>query len=69
MRIIANANLRLAFQHNVKLVLAGVCVRGVLLTGLETIETGEQGLAPRDGRLRHFLGREFGERGQVLDDH
>ncbi len=69
LRIIAHLDLRLAFEHYVKLVLAGVRVRGVLLSGLKTIESGEQGLAPRDVRLRHFLGREFGERGQVLYDH
>jgi hypothetical protein len=62
-------NLRFAFEYNVKLVLAGVGMRGVFLAGLETVEAGEQGLAPRDGRLRHFLGREFAESGQVLYDH
>jgi len=67
--LVADLDLRLAFQHYVKLVLAGVSMRGVLLSGLKTIEAREQRLAPRDSRLRHFVGREFGKRGQVLYDH
>jgi hypothetical protein len=67
--VVAHLNLRFAVEHHVKFVLASVGVRRVLLSGLKTIETCEQGLAPRNVRLRHFLGREFGEASQVLDDH
>ena len=54
MRFVADLDFRVAFEHDVELVLAGVRVRGVLLAGFETIEPGEQGLAARDGRSSPF---------------
>ena len=66
---VADLDLGLAFEHDVELVLAGVGVRGVFLAGFKTIQAGEQSFAARDVDLRHLLGGEFGESGEVLDDH
>ena len=62
-------DLGVAFEDYVEFVLSGMRVRGVLLAGLETVESGEEGRAKRDIGLHHFLGREFGVIGEVLDDH
>lgn len=65
----ADLNLGFAFEDDVKLILSRVGVRGVLLSGFKTIESGEERVAASDIGLRHFLGRELGESGEALYDH
>ena len=67
--LVTHLNLRLAFENNVEFILAGVRMRGMLLSRLETIQSGEKGFAVNDIHLAHFLGRELGEIGEAFDDH
>ena len=54
--IVAHLDLGVAFEYDVKLVLAGVGMRRVFLSGLETIEAGEQ-VSPRAMLSSPFFGK------------
>jgi len=66
---VTHVNLGFAFEDHVQFVLPGVSVRGVLLAGLETVETGEESFAAEQIGLPHFFGRKFGEVSGAWEDH
>ena len=58
-----------ALEHEVKFVLSFVRMGRVLLPGLETVQSCEQGRALHHGPLAHFVRRKLREAGNLLYEH
>jgi hypothetical protein len=67
--LLADANHTAALQHQVESFLALVRVKGVFLTRLEGVQSGEERLPLRQRGLGHLLGIELGEVGRVFHKH
>ena len=67
--LLTDTNHTASLQHNVEFFLALVGVKGVLLTGLEGVQAGEERVSLRQGGLRHLPGSEGGEAGDAFQKH
>jgi hypothetical protein len=65
----ADLHIGAALQDEIQFVLAGVGVKRVLLARFEGVQTREEIVSFRYGALSHFLRREGGEGGDVLQEH
>jgi uncharacterized protein len=69
LRLLADLHDPATLEHDVQFVLPLMRVRGVLLTGLEGVQSGEQKIAAHQSALAHFVGCETGETGGLFDKH